>query len=79
MSSLAVRSAITNGKEPDAPAHIGLVHLVEHAEPGKLLGPLMVVVGLGMLGLIHLRGAGVTAGPIFVLAGLHDTVVYWWL
>jgi len=88
----------------------------------KLLGARMVLVGLGMLGVVRLRGgfgfpglfalgstlpllvlsgvvalgfgaleatvgklsrvqriASAVAGAVFILAGLHDTVVYWWL
>ncbi len=52
--------------------------------------PLLTVAGLMALGFgavewavggmarLH-RGASVLAGGIFVFAGLHDTIVYWWL
>jgi cytochrome c biogenesis protein CcdA len=52
--------------------------------------PLLTVSGVVALGFgavewavgrmagLH-RVAGVVAGGIFILAGLHDTVVYWWL
>ena len=29
--------------------------------------------------LVDHRGVSIAAGGIFVLAGLHDTFVYWWL
>ena len=32
----------------------------------------------GRIGAVH-RAVGHVAGVVFLLAGLHDTLVYWWL
>lgn len=49
------------------------------------LGLLVVVAGVapletvaGQFGAVH-RIVGRVAGVVFLLAGLHDTLVYWWL